>query len=327
MAASLASNGYVVIDVAWMTAAKRQSIRDVIDHQVANFREFQSVPEGGKYVLGGFGAFGNPSAFHNRAVRILREWALVEVLPFLRVEAGPGQRLEQLVDRLMIRTAADSACKESWHRDEAPLAEATDKTFGGWWNLDDQSQYFSCVTGSHATARGHSGFGKLTGTYVGTRVEIPPGAIIVFYEHIIHEVVAKKAGYRMYRLFLGWRLTDATTPMIPDTLHRLEYQAVMPLKSNQIPPMYPVLIWTNHRAKLDAFSKHLRRRCREARRVESGAHKGETHDVVHRHMRSLYEYKLRRYKAYSARERRLYTPHRTWKVRARGSDALITVSL
>lgn len=326
-------NGFVVITVPWMTHSKRKAVRAELEDVLTKFREFKSVPERRKYVLGGFSALGNPSSFHNESVRRLREHALVEVLPVMRMEAKPDELLEQLVDRLMIRRAGDTATKESWHRDIAPDALEGDRTYGGWWNLDDHPQYFSCCAGSHndtlTLIRGKKGYAKTPkdAHVEKTNVEIPPGAIVVFYEHILHEVVARKRDYDVYRLFLGWRLTKSHDSLFPATEQALHAQATMMLKSKQIPPMYPDLIWTNHRKILDEFSTHVRDACRVVLTVQSGKCKGDVHNAVNKHMLSLEAYGLRKYKAYDDRELALYRPGVKWNARSGATGEIVKLRL
>jgi len=216
---------------------------------VHDFPEFLQIAE--KYVGGGFGALGNPASFHNPFVRIVRQWTMASLIPvFSDLCPTPEWKLEQIHDRMMYRAKGDKASKETWHRDEAPTAHPNDKTFGGWINLDEYSQFFSCAPGSHLVDRGTSGFGKMDkkeAKEMNARrelVEIPAGCILVFYEHIAHEVLSKGLKYISCRLFLGWRLTKELKPLL--TTHdglrtQLDIQAVMPLKSMQTPPMYPAL--------------------------------------------------------------------------------------
>jgi hypothetical protein len=171
--------------------------------------------------LGGFAALGNPSSLHNSFVRRMRQYATVEVLPSLRrkVLDDDAYQLEQVVDRMLYRPKGDQATAESWRRDEAKDAAAADHMYGGWWNLDETPQTFSCVPASHAdkeAAGRHRGFATISDATTkkqmkarAVQVPIPPGHIVVFYERIVHEVVSKKAAETMYRLFLGHRVVGS----------------------------------------------------------------------------------------------------------------------
>ena len=60
----------------------------------------------------------------------------------------------------------------------------------------------------------------------------------------------------------------------------------MPLKSNQTPPMFAKLHWTNWRDKIEDFTqKYIVDECQETRRVESGLRKGELGKVEARDVR------------------------------------------
>ena len=204
---------------------------------------------------------------------------------------------------------------ESWHRDEAELALPDDLLFGGWWTFDDEDQFFSCVPGSHVAVSGNKGFALVKDKeqikaykQASAKVRIPPGSIIVFYERILHEVLAKKAPRTMLRQFLGWRLTKSDEPLYPIDA-KFKMQAVMPLKSNQTPPMFAKLHWTNWRDKIEDFTqKYIVDECQETRRVESGLRKGDSHRIVHQNMRSLEEYGLPLYAKYAKREVDMHRP-------------------
>lgn len=189
----LTTQGFTVIPVPWMTQIELANIRKEIDLEIKGFQEFK--PDANEFVLGGFSAFGNPSSFHCGFVRKMREKAFMEVFELLKsfihtLPHSESYRLEQIIDRLMIRQKGKSPVKESWHRDEAKLALDTDKIFGGWWNFDSQSQFFSCVPGTHTEVsgldQGHRGFGTIKDKAEIDRynkqkqlVEIPPGHILV----------------------------------------------------------------------------------------------------------------------------------------------------
>lgn len=343
LADELHRNGVVVVNDPFYSE-NLVRLRKEFEEALLTFPEFKHHPTLARidaentYVLGGFSALGNPSSFHNPFVRRLREWCMYTLVTqlfteFIAKHVPQNYGLEHIVDRLMVRPPKASPSKESWHRDEAPLASADDLTFGGWINLDTQDQFFSCVPGSHITARkaGGQGFAKIKpGDKLFKEMEarkslirVPPGGILIFYEHIVHEVVARKRNYTSIRLFLGWRLTASTTPLIPGVDVLLRDQAVMPLKSNQIPPMHAKLHWTNWRTQLEQWSQRMMRaECLATKRVESGAKKGETHQVVHTTMRSLAEYGLPLYPKYTPSEIRILKPGREFHLLAPGHHRL-----
>mgnify|MGYP001240746973 FL=1 len=331
-AEQLKQDGFIVLEPDWMMdPKKRELIRREFLETLAAMPEFK--PGAKTFVMGGFSALGNPSSFHNPWVRGMRLDAMGEVLGIMEaIRPDDRYRLEQLFDRMMFRPSGVSATAESWHRDEAALAHPTDLIFGGWWNLDDEDQIFSCVPGTHRGVVGHAGFAPIKdkATIRGfkdasVQVRVPPGSILIFYERIVHEVVSRKASHDMFRLFLGWRLTTTTEPLYP-LGDKLKRQAVMPLKSNQVPPMYARLHWTNWRGKIDEFTEYVNSECTEVRRVESGAHRGEEHVVVHQLMRSLEDYGFPLYPPYRESEIAMHTPQTTFKVRRGVDDVEETVS-
>lgn len=316
--------GFTVLPLEWTTKTVLKNIRSDMLKTMNNFPEYNQNPE--MFVLGGFSALCNPSSFHNPFVRSLRMCAMKELIPlfseFINMLPNPSQwKLEQIIDRMLFRPAGISATAESWHRDEASLALDDDKIFGGWWNFDDYSQFFSCVPSTHTDVNGHSGFAPIKNkkdvefyNKNKIKVEIPPGHIIIFYENIVHEVLSKKYKHDMYRLFLGWRLTKSKDPLYP-VESRLENQDVMPLKSNQIPPMYATLHWTNWRNKIVSFTDNFKPICTESKKVSSGKDKDKTYIVVHKHMWSLKDYGFKLYPIYSIHEKNMHIPNTEWKLK------------
>lgn len=87
-------------------------------------------------------------------------------------------------------------------------------------------------------------------------VRVPPGHMLVFDETIIHRVANNlKLNKPVYRLFLGWRLTDHVEPLIQGIQHKLIDQRIIPLKSGQVPRMWPTLWWVNWKSKLTEFTE------------------------------------------------------------------------
>lgn len=127
---NLDTNGFVVVPC--IDAIRCASVRSKLDAEVRAFPEFHHMPAGHRLVLGGFGALANASSFHNKTVRKLRVRAMNKAIEPLRTIAKTGDRLEQVIDRLMIRRSGDSVTAESWHRDVCPTSEPGDRIFGGW---------------------------------------------------------------------------------------------------------------------------------------------------------------------------------------------------
>jgi exodeoxyribonuclease-3 len=114
------------------------------------------------YVLGGFGAYGNPASFHNMFVRDLRNRANQSVKNKLLkplVTSYPDQKFAKklksqvLFDRMMNRPAMQEPTAEAWHRDIIEKSTGNiapgDIIFGGWVNTSKHPQAFSYIPGSH----------------------------------------------------------------------------------------------------------------------------------------------------------------------------------
>jgi hypothetical protein len=345
----LDTEGYIVVPFAG--ADRLRTLQGMFDSAISSFPEFvPGSPDSRRdYVLGGFAALGNAASFHNMPVRRIREWCLSHLFQHVFCTfAGTGQqqqqqqqqRIEVIADRMMLRRRGRAPSAESWHRDVAPKALSGDVVLGGWLNLDSAPQSFSCIPGTHrdrlcggADGGGRQQQGSAPG-FVGVsreaaaaqglreravRVCVPAGAILLFHEHILHEVRSQRAAHDMRRLFLAWRITHSALPYFPNIDRFLDEQAVMPLKSMQAPPMYATLHWTNWRAKIEAFSVGVRPDCQETRVVGSGQHRGRRHHIVARHMPSLSQLSRSRslgdgggggcmYPRYGPAERALYRP-------------------
>ena len=104
--------------------------------------------------MGGFGAFGNPSSFHNPWVRKIRKSLHPVILDNIFREhlEETGLKFEQDIDRMMIRTTHQTVGRESWHRDESKYAKPGDTIFGGWVNFDAFPHYLSACPGTHMEA-------------------------------------------------------------------------------------------------------------------------------------------------------------------------------
>ena len=215
-------------------------------------------------VLGAFAAYGNPSSFHNSFVKTRRHEATKAVITngifkrFLedpRIRLPPSSyKLEVLFDRVMHRHPHQETTPETAHRDVTPREQlsAGDFVFGGWVNLSKHDQFFTCQPGSHlhvantteASAFGE-GFNKLTPEarqqYVPHRRKftVPPGSIIIFVQHILHEVFKSSDDHEQMRLFMGWRLTTGGRLLFAEKKRRaIDMLGVPLLPSGQKPVMY-----------------------------------------------------------------------------------------
>lgn len=216
------------------------------------------------YVLGKFAALGNPSSFHApwirnlrmKAYRIVREKILLPILNSRIAHRFENGYTEMLCDRLMHRLPGQAPEAESFHRDVIPaeFINESDEIFGGWINLDSTNQYFSAVRGSHLGVSLHRlqpGFARVPNDQIplvkpyATKkpgpfgpIACPPGHMILFPQYIVHQVMGVPATHIMKRLFTGWRLCSTPNTLHPGKINRLEAQAIMPLPSNQMPPMF-----------------------------------------------------------------------------------------
>ena len=338
-AGDLLKNGYVVIPT---NTFKNPAIkRDVLD-EATRFPEFQDGVK--KYVMGGFGAVNTASGFHNPMSRKIRQWAhpilVTKVFSEVSRLYGGDWNLEQMIDRIVIRNAGEKPSAESFHRDESTseIASDDDKIFGGWVCLDSKDQYFSCVPCSHRpNSTQHRGFAKIKKSTalrlkkerMVRKVVIPPGAILIFFENIIHEVVSKSFNYTLVRQHLAFRLTRSTDIRPANLMSKIDDQAVIMLKSGQIGPMHAKLHWVNWVEKLNKWAvESLDERLLISRTFEKGKHAGETWIVPVEHALSLREYGMEMYSPYSDDEKRLSTPQTSWRVLKPGfSDTYINVSL
>lgn len=227
--------------------------------------------DGKKFVGGGFGALANPSSFHCDTVRDIRKLTYEKLKSFWKYyekKTFPNKRrtFSMIIDRLMIRAKGETVSPESWHRDEAEDALDGDHIFGGWVNLNLFPQVFTCLPKSHIPIRNYKGgFNKQKFTDEETSemtenqevVEIPPGHIIIFYEHILH-IVSKHVNKdeTILRLFIGWNFSSSNEPLnytVPELLAALKDNAPMKLKSGQIPRLWPKM-YTSQPKTLESFT-------------------------------------------------------------------------
>lgn len=287
-------DGYITLKV--FEPQELPYLRNQFKKSCDEFPEFSEV-KNEEYVLGGFGALGNPSSFHNYFTRYIRYKVFGIVKEKLKDEYK-GKYIQGLFDRVMVRPAGKSPSKESWHRDITPGLKETSFVLGGWVNLDDKSNYFSCVPGTQ-TFQTESGFVKLKDQeFNGTKVEVNPGHAILFHQSLIHEVLPKKLNYNSYRVFHGFYISE-TKENIFDYTQYIEEQGVPPLPSGQFPPMYAKLHWVNFLDKIEIFSQQVKPECIEEKYRNSTK---TSHKVIHRCMKSLKQYNFPLYDKYNQKE-------------------------
>jgi hypothetical protein len=293
------------------------------DHFYKEIKKFpEYLPTAKIYVQGGFGALGNPGSFHNTTVRTLRMRLMFSIIPLLS-KYPKINKIEQLIDRMSIRRVGTSLSKESWHRDISKDTIKGDIIFGGWINLDlNNEQKFSCVKGTQITdeseIKDKKGFAKIS-TTEGTKlnkqksvIKIPPGHQIIFYQNIIHEVLSVKQTQESIRLYSGWRLTTNSNPLIKDFIERIKNQAIIPLPSSQLPPLYSASHINFHRDATIKWSKEtFLPKLIEHKKGKSKNNIIE-YDIIPRYMKSLKELKLPNYLKYSKYELSIYKPNNQW---------------
>lgn len=308
-----------------------------------HFPEF--VHHDGVYVMGGFGAYGHPSSFHNDIVRELR----METTPMMRDffkdtfqsnYPNCSFYLERLFDRMCVRKKGTIIPKETWHRDLNPMTmvlvdekkklygiRENEHIFGGWINLDEEPQYFSCLPSSHKDniivkkKKSESGFVAQDNPDAITQptiMEIPSGHAVVFYQKILHQVAPKKYSHDSFRQFQLFRIVcseNEPEPLFPrQVIERwIDHQATPLLPSGQHPPMYSsnhssVFLFSGTKNDPIEFSKKVHPHCIVEQTCQSGKYKGRHYKIMKRFQTSLHELKLSMYPPYSESEKKIFFP-------------------
>lgn len=202
-----------------------------------NFPEFKNGP----YVLGAFGALGNPASFHCPWVRNIRDYAYHYAVAALRNRMEPGERFHMLFDRMCIRRAGTAYQGEGWHRDVCEKLNSlpSDKIWGGWINLDLQDQVFTCVPDSSDDPHVGAGFAKADTPpdHMVRQIKVPSGYMVLFRQDILHTITKSRFFENSYRVFVGFRITTSDQPLY-DVMDIVTNQKVPPLPSGQMPSMF-----------------------------------------------------------------------------------------
>lgn len=341
-AEQILEKGYAVIPL--LNKDELKYYHNEMKSEMKKFPEYKNPNDDTIYVFGGFGALGNPAAFHNPVVRSLR----IRIMPLItlltsdlnRLEDKPNRKLEEIIDRLSLRRKGTSTTPEAWHKDQAALPTPEDDVFGGWINLDiSEDQYFSGVPETHKETKGKSGFARLTEDQMDyakehkNRITIPPGNIFIFYQNLTHEVVSRKMPYNSLRLYTGFRLTELDASLFSNENKQyfdnklfnmgfdiskfswkkiLSDQGVPPLPSAQKPPMYAMnnLRYPDQRKKVVEWSqKTFKPEC-----LEEKTYAGEELVVVERFMKSLKDYGFQLYPEYLDYEKYILEPNTRWTI-------------
>lgn len=309
-----------------------EKLRNKFLLETEQFPEYTDRGKNNKdFGLGGFCALNNASSFHNPTARQLRGEIDEDLNDFLiELQNALGSfntelrsfNTELLIDRFMLRQAGRKPTAESFHRDDSTGIEG-DVILGGWFNFNTQPHVFSCIPKTHVIGGpppAQVGFNKIPKhaqadmKAKSVQVQVPTGCVILFIDNLIHEVLAKKYNFDMMRLFVGYRLTTDTNSMIPHIDDILTTQAVVPLKSGQMPPMYAMLHLVNWISKLVHFSaENIIPELLVDHTYKSGKLQNQTFRIVKRHLPSLYELSEIKgtnclYPPYNDDERALYRP-------------------
>ncbi len=291
-AEQLARLGFVVLPGA-LGAERVAMERERLEDAIRGFPEFRNLSphplqDETPLVGGGFGALANASSFHCGWAREMRKVAQETVLRHHAIPVPPGHCLSQCFDRIMVRKIGQRATKEQWHRDSVGAGTTLapgDALYGGWLALDAQT--FSCVPGSQLAVNPGRGFAKLSQAEIEAfsrrrfTVQVPAGALLVFNETLVHEVVggAHPDQPTQARLFTGWYVSPEERRiyerMAGVNFHAIiAEQAVPPLKSGQypvmIPKMYPNQLRVNE-AKIAGLVEILDPRATTQHTVGAGA--------------------------------------------------------
>lgn len=245
----LLQNG--VFTLSTFTIEKVDKYRGKFSQAIKESPEFKS--DAPVHNIGAFGAMGHPSSFHHPFFRKLRYKIYRKILPIFRrysllyteapiwpqssikqdnfSQSSPEEKyhIQYLMDRISQRHPGTSLAAETWHRDNSTsdLIKIGDQIFGVMLNLSKDSIKFSCVPGSHKTASAwHPGsFDKITTEEIEREnyndrkkiFTIQPGEIIVFFQHIVHEIAKPKGKLKNteYRVYGGIRLSSGNTDFFP----------------------------------------------------------------------------------------------------------------
>ena len=155
------------------------------------------------------------------------------------------------------------------------LLEENDAVFGTFLNLNKtEDQFISLCPKSHKgetmaklqqkllASKKRSGFSGVSDADRArykdetVRVVVPAGCMVIFYAHIVHEVLQSSQDTPLHRLFMGIRLTNDTEPLVPDLRTGLRIFASIPLPSGQLVRMFS----PNHHAFQDKPFKFCKER-------------------------------------------------------------------
>jgi len=318
---NLLDNGYIVLPL--FNKSKSEKLVKEFQKTELEFPEYKrDIILGTKenpYVLGGFGAYGQPSSFHNPFVRNIRK-EKCRLIPILGemlkvaqkrnlISNAKDYKVAQLMDRMCKRPKNTSTTKESYHRDLLPKGRDLDITIGGWIQFSEDSSFFSCTPKTHSfpnnIKKGKKGFATETEMTCTSEIEVPQGHIIMFFQNLGHCVHSIKRKSDSYRLFSVWLLTIHDTHIYDYSLI-IQNQGVPFLASHQKPWMYT----PNHGSFwLDRMTIPWSKRVFiDNVLIQKIKKDGSIYTIVESPMKSLQEYGLQLYPKYKKWEKDLFIP-------------------
>lgn len=206
---SLWKEGVVVFAVAKPLIAKGVEVLEQILQESPEFRKPLTLADitAQTPLCGGSTHFTSwPSLqYHPAAVAYFAE--TYEVLVKHLAPYAENAFIECLRDRWQIRPAGVTVPAESVHIDTTP--HCTDRVFGGWINLSDHDQVFTCWPGRIYHLPEGKGFTKWTepADEPATKVIVPVGHAVVFDQRLLHKVTGGKCKSLSIKYFWGARIT------------------------------------------------------------------------------------------------------------------------
>ena len=232
-------------------------------------REFKVSNPSTMFVLGAFGALANASSQHHPEVRKLRTAVYSHMCP-LFATVYPGKYVELIPDRFSIRSQDQPITAESWHQDSSAEIGPNDVIYGGYVNLDErQTQYFSCIPGSHTEPPVGEGFAKMskenTKAYNARReiIAVPPRCAMIFNEKTVHEIARRKIKEsKSYRQYFKWRISEEPVSTLGEEkiMEAVLDQAPFPLHAigkTPNPPMYGQMHLIHWADRIAEFSENI----------------------------------------------------------------------
>jgi hypothetical protein len=230
-------------------------------------KEYIDINDNTEFIISNFGAHGNLSSQHHPLVRDFR----MEMFRFLKLSLESDTEfsekyLQCLPDRFSQRFRKPS--KEAWHKDVSiDYSVFTNSTIlGGWANLDETDQFFSCIIGSHLEPAPGEGFAALSKDnkklYKArkTLVRIPPGHAISFDEKVTHEIADVKLVGVSRRLYMKYHISsDSRSAFDVDIIHRaIQTQGLFQMNQWNSMPMYEKIHPMFWNAELVEFGKNIK---------------------------------------------------------------------